>query len=193
MNSLNFRGRRKTKKNGSRYLQEDPVYRIRTRLISWFRPYVRWRKKYFSNFRDFPGKADSVILLGFEYTINPQNLMKIIGAIFEKMKIKNFFLIWTSLNFEDRSKTKKRAGDTCKGTSDIESEQDWSVGLSATLGDMQKIKNYFSSSGIFPGKADSVILLSFECTINPQNLIKIVRAIFEKFEIFNFFSHANYP
>ena len=39
---------------------------------------------------------------------------------------------------------------------------------------------------IFPGKADSVILLGFECAINPQNLIKIVRAIFEKFEILNF-------
>ena len=39
------------------------------------------------------------------------------------------------------------------------------------------------------GKAVSVILLGFECrpTINPQNLIKIVRAIFEKFEILNYF------
>ena len=41
---------------------------------------------------------------------------------------------------------------------------------------------------IFPGKADSVILLGFECTINPQNLIKIVGAIFEKIKIFYFFS-----
>ena len=40
---------------------------------------------------------------------------------------------------------------------------------------------------IFPGKADSIILLGFECTLNPQNLIKIVGAIFEEFEIFNFF------
>ena len=46
----------------------------------------------------------------------------------------------------------------------------------------------FVVSGIFPGKADSVMLLVFECTINPQNLIKIVGAIFEKINIFNFFS-----
>ena len=39
-------------------------------------------------------------------------------------------------------------------------------------------------SGIFSGKAGSVMLLGFECTVNPQNLIKIVRAIFEKFKIF---------
>ena len=32
----------------------------------------------------------------------------------------------------------------------------------------------FLVSGIFPGKDDSVMLLGFECTINPQNLIKIV-------------------
>ena len=51
----------------------------------------------------------------------------------------------------------------------------------------RKLKSLFLVSGIFPGKADSVILLGFECTINTQNLIKIVRAIFEKFEILNFF------
>ena len=51
----------------------------------------------------------------------------------------------------------------------------------------RKLKTIFLLSGIFPGKADSVILLGFECTINPQNLIKIVRAIFEKFEILSFF------
>ena len=31
---------------------------------------------------------------------------------------------------------------------------------------------------VFPGKADSVILLDFECTINPENLIIIVVANF---------------
>ena len=41
----------------------------------------------------FPGKADSAIFLGFEYAINPQNLMKIVGAIFEKMKILIFFYV----------------------------------------------------------------------------------------------------
>ena len=75
---------------------------------------------------------------------------------------------------------KKRAGDICKGTSDTKFEQDWSIGLGATLADFQKIKTIFPVSGIFPGRADRVILLGFECTINPQNLIKIVGAILKK-------------
>ena len=74
-----------------------------------------------------------------------------------------------------------------QGDSRYQSEQDWSVSLGATLRDGQKIKNYFPVSGIFLGKADSVILLGFKCTINPQNLIKIVKAIFEKFKILIFF------
>ena len=51
--------------------------------------------------------------------------------------------MWTTLNFEGRSK--KKARDICKGILDIEFERDWSVFLGATLGDGQKIKNYFSS------------------------------------------------
>ena len=51
----------------------------------------------------------------------------------------------------------------------------------------RKLKTIFLVSGIFPGKADSVILLGFGCTIDPQNLNKIVSAIFEKFEILIFF------
>ena len=78
---------------------------------------------------------------------------------------------------------KKRVRDICKGTLDIEYEWDWSVGLGTTLGDGQKIKNYFSSFRDFSGKAVSVILLGFECTINPQNFMKIVGAIFEKMDI----------
>ena len=85
-------------------------------------------------------------------------------------------------------KQKKQAEDICKETpGSTELEQDWSVGLGAILDDGQKIKNYFPSFRDFPGKAESVILLGFECTINSQNLIKIVRAIFEKFEILIFF------
>ena len=52
----------------------------------------------------------------------------------------------------------------------------------------RKLKTIFLVSGLFPGKADSVILLGYECTTNTQNLIKIVGASFEKFIIFNFFS-----
>ena len=44
--------------------------------------------------------------------------------------------MWTTLNFEDRSKTKKQAEDICNGTLDIECEQDWSVSLGATLGEV---------------------------------------------------------
>ena len=70
----------------------------------------------------------------------------------------------------------------------MECERDWSVGLGVTLGDRQKIENYFFLlSGIFPGKAYSVLLLGFECAINPQNLNKIIRDIFEKIEILIFF------
>ena len=79
--------------------------------------------------------------------------MKIVWAIFRKMKILIFFLIRTTLNFDGRSKTKKRARYICKGTLDIEFERDWSVGLDATLGDGQKIKNYFSSFRDFSGKS----------------------------------------
>ena len=49
------------------------------------------------------------------------------------------------------------------------------------LGNGQKIKKkkyIFLVSGTFPGKAYRFILLGFECTINPQNLIKFARAIF---------------
>ena len=75
----------------------------------------------------------------------------------------------------------------CRGTLYIEYERDWSVGLSAMLSDGQKIKTLFLVSGIFLGKADSVILLGIKCTINAQNINKIVGDIFEKIEILNLF------
>ena len=55
---------------------------------------------------------------------------------------------------------------------------------------VRKLKTVFLVSGIFPGKADYVILLGLKCAINSQNLIKIVGAIFEKMEIFNFFLYV---
>ena len=60
--------------------------------------------------------------------------------------------MWTTLNIEGRSKSKKRARDISKGTLDIEFERDWSVGLGAMLGNGHKIKNYFSSFKDFSGK-----------------------------------------
>ena len=50
-------------------------------------------------------------------------------------------------------KRKKRARDIWKGTLDIESERDWPVGLGATLGNGQNIKNNFSSFRDFSGKS----------------------------------------
>ena len=47
--------------------------------------------------------------------------------------------MWTTLNFEGRSKIKKWAKEICKGSLDIECELDWPVGLGATLGDGLKI------------------------------------------------------
>ena len=75
--------------------------------------------------------------------------------------------MWTTLNFGGRSKTKKTSWKYFErdSTEDIECERDWSVGLGATLGDGQKIKNYFSSFRVFPGKANSVILLGFGCSL----------------------------
>ena len=51
-------------------------------------------------------------------------------------------------------------------------------------GHTEKLK-FFSVSGIFSGKAESVTLLDFECraTVNLQNLIYFDGAIFEKIEI----------
>ena len=65
-------------------------------------------------------------------------------------------------------------------TLNIEFEQGWSVGLGAKLRADRKLKKYFLVTRIFPEKADSAIFLGFECTINPQNLKKIVGANFEK-------------
>ena len=69
--------------------------------------------------------------------------MKIFGAIFEKMKFLNFFLCELPVILGVDRKGKKWAKDICRGTLDIECERDWPVGLGATLGDAQEIKNYF--------------------------------------------------
>ena len=57
---------------------------------------------------DFLGKTDSIILLGFECTINPQNLIKIVRVIFEKIVVFIFFLMWTTVNFRVRGKIKNK-------------------------------------------------------------------------------------
>ena len=77
------------------------------------------------------------MLLGFECTINPQNLIKIVGAIFEKIKILNFFSSELPLILEVGGKLKKPAQDIYKRTLDIEFERDWLIGLGSTIGDGQ--------------------------------------------------------
>ena len=125
--------------------------------MSWFRPCV-WRreKKFFFNIFPvsgiFPGKFDSIILLGLECTINPQNLMKIVGAIFEKIKFLVVSLCELPLILTV-SKMKKKEFRYLQGDPDIEFEQDWSVGLGATLRDRNKIKNHFFSFKDFSGKS----------------------------------------
>ena len=110
------------------------------------------------------------------------------------------FLRWITLNIKvplilKVGKKRALAEGNCKRTLNIEFEQDWSVGLGANLGDAtyRKLKTIFLVSGIFPGKADSAIFLGFECTINPQNLMKIVGAIFEKIKFFFIFFSCELP
>ena len=93
----------------------------------------------------------------------------------------------TTLNYGGRSKTKKWAKDICRGTLGIECERDRPVGLGTTLGDGQIIKTYFSNFRDFSGKSRYCHIVGLECTTNPQNLMKIVVAIFEKIEILIFF------
>ena len=92
-------------------------------------------------------------MLGFECTINPQHLIKIVRAIFEKFEILNFFLCELPLILGVARKRKEQAGDIYKGTLNIEFEQDQSVGLVAALGIGYKIKNYFFNFRNFSGNS----------------------------------------
>ena len=71
-------------------------------------------------------------MLAFECTINPHNIIKIVGAIFLENRHFNF-LNKTTHNCEGWSKTKKPPGNICKRTLDKGFERDWSVGLGAML------------------------------------------------------------
>ena len=67
----------------------------------------------------------------YKYT----KFMKIVEVVFKKIKIFNFFLMWTTLNFRGRGKTKITPRDICKRTLDIELERNRSIGLGCTFGD----------------------------------------------------------
>ena len=123
-----------------KYFHGDPIYRIWTRLVSCVMHYVRRRSQrfflLFSVSGIFPRKADNIILLGSEYTINPQNLIKFVVAIFQKISIQ--FFMWSALNFKDRTKTKILASNICERTLYIEFKRDWSDGSGPTSGDWKK-------------------------------------------------------
>ena len=89
-----------------------------------------------------------------------------VGAIFWENPNIKFFLMWTTLKINGKSKMEKENGDIFKGTLDIEFELDWPIGLGAT-------QNFFKNLSLwdFSGKSRNGILLGFECSINPQNLI----------------------
>ena len=93
----------------------------------------------------------------------------------------------TILNFVGRSKTKKRAIEICKGTLDIERERDWSVGLSSTLDDGQKIKNYFSSFRDFSGKSRQCDIVGLRMFYKPTKFNQNLWNYFEKIKIYIFF------
>ena len=61
--------------------------------------------------------------------------------------------MWTTLNFGINRKRIEQVNDICKGIPDIEFEQEWPVGLGASLADGQKIKKYFPSFRDFSGKS----------------------------------------
>ena len=87
----------------------------------------------------------------------------------------------------DRKKRKEK-GNICKGTSDIEFEQDWSLGLGATLRDRQKI-NYFSGFKYFFREKPivSYCWVSYVGYYKTTKVHENRRVILEKIKIFKFF------
>ena len=115
-----------------------------------------------------------------ECSTNPKNMMKIFKAIF--LENRNFnCLNKTTHNCEGWSKTKKPPRNICKRTLDKGFERDWSVCLGAvgrqSHRELKKIY-IFSSVRNFSWKNRQCYVVGFECTINPQNFIKIVGAVF---------------
>ena len=128
------------RKTTSRYLQRTLRYQISRRMVNWFRFYVRRRVttvtqkiKYIllasGNFKE---KADSVTFLGFEHTINLENVIKIVVVSFHFLGNQNLFFFFSEKGW---SKTKILPRNICRRSLHIWFERDWSVGLDAMLGD----------------------------------------------------------
>ena len=114
--------------------------------------------------------------------------MKIVGAIFEKVRILNFFLGELPLILRVDRKRRNELEIFARGPQISNVNELGQLVQVLRQGTDRKLKTIFLASRIFPGKTDTLILLGFEYTIKPQNLIKIVGAIFEKIIILNFFS-----
>ena len=112
--------------------------------------------------------------------------MKIVEAVFQNTKMFSFFLMWTTLNCEGRSK-KKETANICKGTPDIEFEQDWSVAIGATLGDGQKIKYYFSSFRDFFRKSQYCRIVRIRMYYKPTKFNQNRWSHFWENQFFKFF------
>ena len=127
-----------------------------------------------------------IVGLRIQATINTQNLNKIVRAIFEIIEILNFFLCELPLILGVARKQKKQAGDICRGTPDIEFEQDWSVGLDTILADGQKIKQYFCSFRDFSGKSRQCHIVGLRMFYKPTK-VNQNRSHFSEIRNFNFF------
>ena len=114
--------------------------------------------------------------------------MKIVGGIFDKMKIVHFFLCELPLILGVDRKEKNEIKIFAGGPQISNVNEIGQFVQALFQATNRKLKINFLVSGIFLGKADSVILLGFECTITPQNLIKIILADFDKIKILIFFS-----
>ena len=193
-NTLNFRGRGKLKKKDSKYLQQDPRYRIWSRSVYWFRRYVRWQsREKLKHIFLVPsiswGKADSIILLRFECTINPKKSHENRWSHFwENENFKFFFLCGLPLILRVDRKRKNKLEIFFKGTLDIECERDWSVSLGARLCNGQKIKNYFSSFRDFFGKRRKCHIVGLRMYYKPKKFDQNRFSHFWENQNFKFFS-----
>ena len=92
----------------------------------------------------FSEKTDSIILLGVETTINPQNFIKIVDAIFMKIGIFIFlFLMWTIVNLRGRGELKIKGPGYLQRAPDIEFQRYLPIGLDAMFGDCHRDGHFF--------------------------------------------------
>ena len=152
--TVNFKSRSKTKKTEWIYFQGDPIYWIRvwTRWVGWFKSWVR-KSRYWGEMLLFPIHCCDVT--------NPPYLLS--GELCTSPLLSNRLYAYTACcrrGGQSFSVLGTRHTDVVGDSSgrSCVTKQGHNVlplrtrGLSATLGDGQKIKNYFSSFRDFFGK-----------------------------------------